>query len=462
MNTINKKTNKLFYITARLAKIKHTNQELSDFRLFFQEMENNTSQQYAFFEYCKKHKLAPWLWVQMKRLKYTELLLPEISEKFNELHKKIQLQNTERTETALVFLKKFEQAHIDVTILKGNLFLHNFYNDSGYKKMNDYDILIRKTDWERAQDVYMELGYIPLGFGWSGEKEKPAKFSHVGMSYITNNYKCIIGTQWGLKSPTSIYNDNINNGWKNIKPFDLQGVKCKQLSPEYNLLHLVLHLGIYKCGTRDLMDIYNLFIAEKELIDEDKLIEILKKANAVEKAYFSFKLADALSGAVPKSLLEKLKPRAGYMMNRLNDRLQAIKESGDIHTSYNDYFQDIEKVVIYFNLFPEFHKKLPFFLKIMQMIKFPTCDMALRLSDKKHNPTLANKLKSRIIAPIRVVQLVGQEIGVGITFLLIGKLFVDLLVSPKNYIFKQKSYFDYLKSRNIDPKNIEKIVQGIQ
>jgi len=459
---MNHLTLKFFYITARLAKIEHKQQELADFESFFQEIENKADAQKLFFEYCKNHKLAPWIWVQMKRLNYLERLLPEIHQKFEDFHTQIEKQNQERTQTALHFLKKFEEQGIDVAILKGNLFLHNFYKDTGYKKMNDYDILIHKEDWERAQDIYLKANYIPLGFGWSGEKEKPAKFSHVGMSYLSDNYKCIIGTQWGIKSPTSIYKDNINEAWKTIKPFDLHGVKCKQLSTEYNLLHLVLHLGIYKCGTRDLMDIYNLFIAEKERIDEEKLVQILKDANAVEKAYFSFKLADELSDAIPKTLLEKLKPRKGYLLNRLQARLKALKESGDIHASYNDYFQDIEKVLIYFNLFPKFHKKLPYYLKIMKMLVWPTSDMALRLSDRKHKPTIANKLKARLVAPVRTIQLTGQEVGVGIIFLLIIKLFVNLIISPKNYFFTQKSYFDYLKSRNIDPNTIEKIVKGIQ
>jgi len=149
-------------------------------------------------------------------------------------------------------------------------------------------------------------------------------------------------------------------------------------------------------------------------------------------------------------------------LKRLKARLKAMEESGDIHSSYNDYFQDIEKVVIYFNLFPEFHKKLPYYFKILRMIFWPTGDMALRLSDKKHKPSFSNKMKARLLAPIRTIQLIGQEIGVGIVFLLLVKLFVDLIISPKNYFFRQKSYFDYLKSRNIAPETIEKIVKGIQ
>jgi hypothetical protein len=134
-----------------------------------------------------------------------EFFAPKIQREFEDFYKKIKNQNENRNKEALNFLQKFEDKAIDVVILKGNLLLNTIYNDVGYKKMNDFDMLIHSKDWKAVQTIYEELKYIPLGFGWAGEKQEPAKFSHTGMSFISPNYHCITGTQWGLKSPTSSY-----------------------------------------------------------------------------------------------------------------------------------------------------------------------------------------------------------------------------------------------------------------
>ncbi len=228
-------------------------------------------------------------------------------------------------------------------ILKGNLFAHTIYKDVGYKRMNDFDILIKQEDWEKAQDVYHSLGFIPLGFGWSGEKQKVAKFSHVGMSYISPDFSCIIGTQWGLKSPTAAFKVNITEAWKTSRDFNFYDLRVKQLSPEYNLLHLVLHLGIYKCGIRDLMDVYNLIL--KDQPDPSKFAELAKQSNAIEKAIFTLELAGCCADLNPDYLqaLRKHSQSNGFISRRLKKRKVLQEQCGDLQNSYNDYFQDIEK-----------------------------------------------------------------------------------------------------------------------
>ncbi len=450
-----------FYISSRLAKIKHNETELSEIKAYLNQISGNGTAETAFFEYCKQHKLAPWIKVQLERLNLLHLFSDKVQTQFKAVYEKTKNQNEARNKTAALFLKEFEKAGIDVAILKGNLLIHSTYKDSGYKKMNDFDILVHKKDWLKIQDIYFKLGYIPLGFGWGGEREKPADYSHVGMSFISPDFTCIIGTQWGLKSPTTNFTVDINKAWETSTDFDFYGVKCKQLSPEYNLLHLILHLGIYKCGTRDLMDIFNLILSLNEL-DEDKLINVLKSANTLEKADFAFQLTQICSNTIPTGLLQKLKShKQTFISRRLKKRLKNIRESGDIHNSYNDYFQDIEKNVIYFGLFPEFHKKLIFYAKIIKQIYLPHCATALKLTDNFHKPNFINKLNARLTAPYYVFSLLAQEIGWKFTILLYFKLFFDLIISLKNYIFKQESYFDYLKKRNVNPKDIEQIVKGI-
>ncbi len=449
-----------FKAASILSKVKRTEQELKDLTLFFDSIEGNENEQNKFFDYCKKWKLAPWAYTQIGRFKLSNKLMPEVLARFDESHKAIQLQNEKRNQEALRFLKEFKKHNIDVVVLKGNLLAHKIYKDKGYKRMNDFDILIHMGDWDKIQDIYLELGYIPLGFGWSGEKEKAAKFSHVGMSYISPDYSCIIGSQWGLKSPTTNFNVDINEAWKTAVDFDFFGINIKQLSPEYNLLHLVLHMGIFKCGIRDCMDVYNLILEEN--IDWKKFDKIIHVANAVDKTNFTLKMSELCAGQlIPDDYKIDYTPKT-FVTRRLNKRLKAFELNNDFHLSYNDYFQDVEKIVIYFNLFPKFHKKLGYYLKILISIYFPNTEIALKLSDIPGEKSFFKKLKAKIKAPYYVFALISQEIGPKFTFLLFMKLYFDLIISLKNYFVKKESYFDYLCKKGVDYQEIEKVVKNIQ
>ena len=56
----------------------------------------------------------------------------------------------------------------------------------------------------------------------------------------------------------------------------------------------------------------------------------------------------------------------------------------------------------------------------------------------------------------------GNMYGPKFTFLLFVKLYFDLIISLKNYFVKKESYFDYLRKKGIDPREIERVVKNIQ
>lgn len=450
-----------FSLSALLSRVRLGTEEELRVKEQLLALKNHAGTQEDFFRYCRKYKLAPIVYMHLRNRGLLGYFTETTRRDFADSYQKVKQQNEARNREARRFLAEFEKAGIEVAILKGNLLIHTIYNDAGYKKMNDFDILIKKQDWQKVQEIYFRLGYLPLGFGWSGEKQKPAQYSHVGMSFISPDFKCIIGTQWGLKSPTTTYNDTIEKAWQTARYFDFYGVKVKQLSPEFNLLHLILHIGIYKIGTRDCMDIYNLW--DTHPINQLRLLEILREANAIEKARFALILSKWAGGVIPQNFLEKLRPqKTGYLPERLRKRLLFITKTNDLHSAYNDYFQDIEKNVLYMGIFHKFHQKLPFYLKLLRLIWFPPQAIGLKLLDKTRFNSPADAVVSRMKLPHLVFALIAQEIGALFTFLLYNKLFFDLLFSAKNYVVKKETYFEYLEKKGIDPKAIQNIVTNIQ
>jgi len=446
-----------FSLAALLSKVNLDNDE----KEFCSNGLKGLPNQQDFFDYCKQWKLAPWIYSQLINYDLLGILDKAIIENFKQEFSKVRLQNEQRSEVAAELLSEFIDAGIDVVILKGNFLAQSCYNEVGYKRMNDFDILVRREDWDKIQDIYIRLDYIPLGFGWSGEKEKPASFSHVGMSFISRDFRCIVGSQWGLKSPTTQFSVDIDKVWETAADFTFNGLKVKSLSPEYNLLHLILHLGVFKCGIRDCMDLYNLVQTEK--IDWELMRQIIVESNATDKANFAMEICNLCVDGFSKQFIDGLNAKKnGFLSRRLIKRKKVSDLTGDFQNSYNDYFQDIEKQVIYFNIFPKFHDKFILYLRIMKMIYFPKIEFSLRLNDQLKEPIFINKIISALKAPYFVFSLIAQEIGWKFTCLLFMKLAFDLLISLKNYIVAPQSYFDYLKTKGIDPKDIQKAVKNIQ
>jgi hypothetical protein len=451
----------LFQTISILSHVDIREQEVQQCAQALEQIKNDRTAQHAFFVYCKQWKMAPWVFVQLKKHQLLHYLGKETQHLFSTFHTKIKRENEDRNQVAIQFLSEFRKHEIEVVVLKGNLFTQTVYQDVGYKKMNDFDILAHQKDWPRIQEIYANLGYIPMGFGWDGEKQEPTKFSHTGIPFISPDFKCIIGTQWGLKSPTTKYRVDMDELWNTVQPFDFHGVACKQLSPEYNLLHLVLHLGVYKCGIRDCMDLYNLITTQTW--DDQKLMSVFKKANAMEKARFAFEMCRLSSNRIPDQWIDGLQFQSqSFLQRRTTKRKALFQRTGDIHPSYNDYFQDIEKNVLFLNIFPRFHDKLKFYFRILRLIYLPTTEQALKFIDASDKPTLLNRLKARLLGPYFSFSLIAQEIGWTVTILLFIKLFIDVLISPVNYLFQKESYYEFLERKGVDPENIKRIVKNVQ
>lgn len=449
-----------FQLTALLSHIQLTEVELDACKMGLTTLKSNNDQ-HDFYEYCLQWKLAPWIYSQLQKHDFISLLEKDVIERFKESYLDVKEENEARNKVAMQFLQAFVDNDIDVIILKGNAFIHTFYDDVGYKKMNDFDILIKAEDWPRIEQIYYDLGYIPLGFGWSGEKQKPAKYSPTSVPFISTDFKCIIGTQWGLKSSTTHFTVDTEEIWETALALDFYGIPVKQLSPEYNLLHLILHLGVFKCGTRDCMDLYNLILATN--IDTEKLFSIIEKTDATQKSRYAFEMCRLCSRHIPQEWIKNLTiSKPSFIKTRLRKRLVMFKETGDIHGSYNDYFQDIEKNVIYYYLFPEFHRRVYYFSKVLRLLYFPDINHALKFIDQSHRPTVLNKTKARILGPWFSFSMIAQEIGWKYGILLYVKMWVDTFISPVNYLTSKESYFQYLKRKGIDKNQIKKLVENVQ
>ena len=91
-----------------------------------------------------------------------------------------------------------------------------------------------------------------------GSPRKQEKFSHHAPPFFSRDLKLMVGTHWGLITPLAPYTIDYDAIWSRVVDVDFYGHPAKAMAPEDNLHHLCVHLPYYKCGLRELADIYNL------------------------------------------------------------------------------------------------------------------------------------------------------------------------------------------------------------
>ena len=373
------------------------------------------------YELAKVNTVVPWIYYRLKE----ENLWPKLSTQNqkiwdNEAQEIVQI-NSQRIERALVVLADFKAAQISVIMLKGIMMAEHVYHNSFYKRMNDVDILIHPHDLGKIYEIYKKHGYFYVGERVGKDLNKQLKVSHHAPPFITSDLDCMFGTQWGLKSPFAHLKIDYDNIWRRAESCQFHRLSLQAMSAEDNVFHLCIHLGHFKSGTRDVMDLYNLIRATGPTFDWKYFSSTVEKSQAHSLCYHALCLVQAYDPRIEvKNILVQLRPKASrYFVKLAARKTHSIDVLLD-HSS--SYLAEIEKCISEFNLSENFAQKFSLYLQTCKTILFPPADQALKLSCYVR-PNGAQIFFSRAMAPYRILRAIAHEIG--------GVLLLGLLIKSK-------------------------------
>lgn len=148
--------------------------------------------------------------------------------------------------------KDFTSQGISFIPLKG-LVLRNLYPIPEMRTMGDADILVLESDMKIAREILSEMGYKK-----ESTDSKHIHFSHKTRLSIELHFSLI--TKGTLSKNLNSFEADV---WKNAKMSYVLGMASNILSPEDQLLHLILHMAVHLSsggfGLRQLCDLF-LFI----------------------------------------------------------------------------------------------------------------------------------------------------------------------------------------------------------
>jgi Uncharacterised nucleotidyltransferase len=345
----------------------------------------------------------------------------------------VERANRQRVVRACELFAELRAAEIEVCVLKGVLFAETIYRDPLYKRMNDVDLLVRRDDLARLPGVYRRLGYFPIAERVGDRPELNQKVSHHLPPYVHRELDCVLGTQWGLKSPLAGLKIDYDAIWSRSEPYSYRGLPVRKLSSRDNLFHVCVHLGLFKSGLRDLMDIANLIRSASEPIDWQGFVADVRRARAQSHAVHALSLVQCIDPRPETAqALATLVPEArGFYLRAA--RKKSASRSVALRTC-SGHLTEVENAVTAFNMARRFPEKARLMGDFMDALFCAPAADARRLAFEPE-PSEACAALARVQAPVQILRAIGAEIGAGLLAGLFVKSALDLGVALARWPF---------------------------
>ncbi len=220
-------------------------------------------------------------------------------------------------------LSSFNNKGLKVIPLKGVFLLEKIYNNIALRGMTDIDLLIKKEDLSRIDNVLGDLGYrTPIDkrlLSLAVEKSYLNSIDYFG----SEDRMPSLHIHWhivNINLPTYIYAKNIKMDafWKCATPTRLSGVETLQLAPHHLVMYLAEHALKHSFDRLILLTDLNEVIKKYgEKIDWEMLIRETKEFGMERQLFYSlFFTNQFLDAKIPQDILSELRPRKTGLLEK--------------------------------------------------------------------------------------------------------------------------------------------------
>jgi hypothetical protein len=416
-----------------------------------------------FDELAEVNATRPLVWKNLRALGNADLLPPNVRTRFEAHAEAVRQANEARLTNARDLFARLASHRVPVVILKGVLFAETIYQDPYYKKMNDVDILIRKRDLDTIFTIYEEMRLFSAVELVGGSPRKQEKFSHHAPPFFSRDLKLMVGTHWGLITPLAPYTIDYDGIWSRVVDIDFYGHPAKSMAPEDNLHHLCVHMPYYKCGLRELADIYNLVRHHK--IDWDLFAAAVGQAKTENLVYHALSLAQCVwPMAAVEAAIAHVRPKTSYYFRKDADHKCA--DPSRLLRGRSTHMSTIEKAYSDLNTTSDPVEKWRAYGRMWRgMLVPPTADV-LKMNALAHASGL-RLMGARFLAPWRVFRVFARDVGPGIFIAILVKCAFDCVRATVKAPFggpdgRKETFENYARNLGLTVAQLEQLKNALE
>lgn len=267
-----------------------------------------------------RHGMVPFLYLNLRSACPDGV--PE--EKMSQL-RKLFLENHQRNIFLAGELVKlfniFTASGISVIAYKGPTIAALIYGNLALRRFSDLDIIVRKSDFERAKNLLVSDGYEPQLNIAAARQSDFLRVNYV-QQFNRADGRAIVELHWDVAPRNFAFDFDMSSLWQRTIEIELLGQKVLMPCPEDLLLLLCVH------GTKDLWERFEWIVGVAELIrvtpslDWQRILQEARRTSSTRMLFLGLALSqDILAADLPKEIIEDI--RADESVERL---LQIVKE----------------------------------------------------------------------------------------------------------------------------------------
>lgn len=173
---------------------------------------------------AEQEYILPWTAACLSATGPTE---PQLAQRLHEIRRSTQISAFLWTSALKATLAEFQRRQIPVISLKGPWLAERLYGNAALRTCADLDLLVRRSDIDRAESLLSEIGFSPAGRRDDYERPWLRGSTTVELHHDVEN-------------PLTL-DFHIDEAWRRAQPAEFHGVPAWLLSPEDERLFLCLH-----------------------------------------------------------------------------------------------------------------------------------------------------------------------------------------------------------------------------
>ena len=265
-----------------------------------------------FFDRARSEGITSLAYKRLSAIGYAKTIVSEnIWKRLESSYYTVAARNTLLYENLSNILSSFQQANIEVIILKGMDLAQTVYPDIALRPMYDIDILVHKEDFPLVEDRLSSLGYI-------NSSSYPEDFHKDNM---------MVDVHWDLMNITRVKSRkkschiDLAKVWEDSRFIEIGGQKTRILSPEHCLMDLCLHLALHHglSGLIWFVDIARFIEYYKNEINWNRFLENSLRYKIYKPIFYTlFYVKKNFGQEIPEFVLCGLKPkRQGFLEKKI-------------------------------------------------------------------------------------------------------------------------------------------------
>jgi hypothetical protein len=251
--------------------------------------------------------LGPLFYSRVKVLLSDNKIPPEITKQLRHIYIENTARNTLFYHELSNILEAFNKVNIPVILLKGAYLAEKIYEDIGLRPMLDIDLLLRKKDLAKGNEVLINLGYSKV-------KQIDIDIESAQRHHISRLIKgCLpVELHWHIFPPKYPFSVDIDQIWERAVKQKIADKKLLVLSLEDLLLHLCEHASFHHVFEQDMKSLYDIkMVIEKckDVLQWDIFIERAFAWKVERCAYLTLRMVQNFFGIeLADTIIVKLKP----------------------------------------------------------------------------------------------------------------------------------------------------------